>query len=100
MFDALDHPDMTEIGIRLQRRLDRILECEQDAADVLTRRRATIRDRLVDIEDQEGFVTVTTISGQVISGSVATVAVDHVELDGGTMSTMVALDQICTVSVA
>jgi hypothetical protein len=97
MPDFLDHPDLSDIGRSLQRRFDRILESEQEAAEVLARRTAGIRDRLIDAEDQRGFVTVTTISGDVASGVVAAVATDHIELRLDRVSTLVAFDQISIV---
>jgi hypothetical protein len=97
--DPMDHPDLTDIGRNLQRRFDRILETEQEAAEVLARRTATLRDRLVEAEDQRGYVTVTTLTGQVASGVVAAVASDHVELRLDRVSTLVTLDQVSTVAL-
>lgn len=99
MTDSLDHPDLNDIGRTLQRRFDRILESEQEAAEVLARRTAGIRDRLIDAEDRCGFVTVTTVSGAVASGVVAAVAADHVELRLDRVSTLVAFDQIAMVAL-
>jgi hypothetical protein len=99
MSDSLDHPDLSDIGRTLQRRFDRILESEQEAAEVLARRTAGIRDRLIDAEDRCGFVTVTIVSGAVASGVVAAVAADHVELRLDRVSTLVAFDQIAMVAL-
>lgn len=99
MSDSLDHPDLTDIGRVLQRRFDRILESEQAAAEVLARRTASLRDRLIDAEDQGRHVTVGTVSGETISGVVDVVASDHVELRLDRVSTLVAFDQIATVVI-
>jgi hypothetical protein len=99
MPDSFDHPDLSDIGRTLQRRFDRILESEQEAAEVLARRTAGVRDRLIDAEDQRWFVTITTVSGAVCSGVVATVAADHVEVRLDRVSTLVAFDQIAMVAL-
>ncbi|MGF1665807.1 MAG: hypothetical protein ACFCVC_06000 [Acidimicrobiia bacterium] len=99
MTDSLDHPDLNDIGRTLQRRFDRILESEQEAAEVLARRTAGIRDRLIDAEDRGGFVTVTTVSSAIASGVVTAVAADHVELRLDLVSTLVAFDQIAMVTL-
>lgn len=97
MPDPLDHPDLTDIGRVLQRRFDRILESEQAAAELLARRTATLRDRLIDAEDQGGHVTIATVTGDTIAGVVDVVASDHVEIRLDRVSTLVAFDQIATV---
>jgi hypothetical protein len=99
MSDPLDHPDLTDIGRVLQRRFDRILESEQAAAEVLARRTATLRDRLIDAEDEGRHVTIGTVAGDTISGVVDVVASDHVELRLDRVSTLVAFDQIATVVI-
>jgi hypothetical protein len=100
MPDALDHPDLNDIGRTLQRRFDRILETEQEAAEIMARRSTTLRERLIDIEDRAGFVTVTTTFGAAVSGVVRAVATDHVEVCQDRTSTLVTFDQISMVAVA
>lgn len=95
-----DHPDLMSIGDALQRRLDRVLETEQEAAAVMARRTAVLRDRLLEAEDAGDAVEVVTASGHRVSGSVATVAMDHVEIRGGHTATLVVFDQIAVVEVS
>ncbi len=100
MYDDPLHPDLVLVGRSLQRRLDLVLEAEQEAARVVARRSATLRDRLVDAEDAEASVTVTLRTGEVTAGRVASVAVDHIELEGPGGSVLVMLDIIGSVRLS
>lgn len=94
-----DHPDLVELDRRLGDRLDRILHAEQQAAGLLARRSATLRDRLVDAEDAGARVAVTCLGGRLIEGSLRVVASDHLEVDTGAAAALVALDQIAVVEI-
>jgi hypothetical protein len=98
-FEIPDHPDLIDIGRRLQSRFDRVLETEHEAAAVLARRTATIRDRLLDAEDAESMVTVHCIGGHRVAGRVVAVAQDHIEL-AGDRHTIVAMEQLIAVDLA
>jgi Protein of unknown function (DUF2642) len=94
------HPDLIELDRRLGDRLDRILRAEQQAAGLLARRSATLRDRLVDAEDAGARVSVTCLGGRMVEGRLSVVASDHLEVDSGTAHVLVALDQIVVVEIA
>jgi Flp pilus assembly CpaE family ATPase len=96
----IDHPDLIDVGRRLQRRLDMVLEAEQQAAAVLARRMSTIRDRLLDAEDAGSHVTIVGATGGRYSGTLAAVGADHVELRSGLDVMLVMLDAIVAVSIA
>lgn len=95
-----NHPDLIDIGRSLQRRLDRVLEAEQEAARVIARRSASLRDRLIDAEDAASVVTLHVRAGVAVSGTVAIVALDHVELHDGTRALLVPLETVMTVELA
>ena len=99
MTTPFDHPDLQAMETRLQDRLDRILAAEQEAARVVARRGATLRDRLLDAEDAGQTATVRLRSGDLISGIVAVVAVDHIELHHGRVSILVSLADVSTVAI-
>lgn len=99
------HPDLAELGRKLQDRFDRVAEAEQEAAAVLARRGGTLRDRLLDAEDAQMTITVTTRTGHGYRGRLEVVAFDHLEIhleiQTGCASVMlVPLDQVVAVSLA
>lgn len=100
MTSPADHPDLADIGRRLQRRLDRVLETEQEAARVIARRSALLRDRLIDAEDAQVGVRIGLRTGHEAQGAVATVAVDHVELHGPRGATLIPFDQVAFVELS
>ena len=83
----------------MQRRLDRVLEAEQEAAAVLARRSATLRDRLLEAEDAGEMIHVRTAGGLSACGRLRTVATDHIELHLGPSITLVSLGDISTVHI-
>lgn len=93
------HPDLMDLGSSLQRRLDRVLEAEQEAAAVLARRSATLRDRLLEAEDAGEVIQVRTASGLSACGRLMTVATDHIELHLGPSIALVSLADISTVHI-
>jgi hypothetical protein len=103
LFDMSDpaspHPDLVDLDRRLGGRLERVLRAEQEAAGLLARRSATLRERLVDAEDAGAGVVVTCLAGPVISGTVSVVASDHLEVDCGDGEALIAFDQIAVVEI-
>jgi hypothetical protein len=94
-----EHPALLDLGRVMQQRLDRILEAEQEAASVMARRMAVLRDRLLEAEDAGDTVAIVTIFGTRVSGVMGTVASDHVELRDGPTAMLVAIDQIAVVEL-
>lgn len=92
-----DHPDLRSIDDALQRRLDKILETEQEAAAALARRTTGFRDRLLDAEDGFETVRVTMCSGVTAEGVLEAVCPDHIELRSSSHTALVLLDQITMV---
>lgn len=92
------HPDLVELDERLLARIEAVLEAEQQAAAVMARRSATMRDRLIEAEDRGATVTLHTISGS-HSGLMETVAADHVEIATDTGSTLIPYDLVMAVSL-
>lgn len=90
-----DHPDLVEIGARLQRRYEAVLAAEREAAVTYARRVATLRDRLLEAEDAGAVITIRAGDGLAIGGVVARVAADHVEV--GRPPTAVRIDAITAV---
>ncbi len=84
----LDHPDLADLGHRLQRRLDAVLEAEHQAAAVAARRTSTFRDRLIEVEDRASTVVVWTIGGLRFEGGL-TAGGDHVLLATAAGTTLI-----------
>ncbi|MEX2655353.1 MAG: hypothetical protein WD532_10060 [Acidimicrobiia bacterium] len=74
-----DHPDLVEIDLHIRHHLDRVLRAEQEAADLSRRRSATLRDRLIDLEERCETVVLSHAGGE-IAGVVQSVGADHVDL--------------------
>lgn len=94
-----NHPDLVDLDRHLGGRLERVLQAEQQAAGLLARRSATLRDRLLDAEDSGCSVTVTCLAGPVVSGRVTVVASDHLEVSCDEASVLIALDQVAVVDL-
>ena len=94
-----DHPDLRSIGDALQRRLDRILETEQEAAATLARRTTILRDRLLDAEDGLETIRVITRCGVAAEGVLEAVCPDHLELRSARRTALVMIDQIAVVEL-
>ncbi len=94
-----DHPDLMALGSSLQRRLDRVLEAEQEAAAILARRSATLRERLLEAEDGGEVIHVRTANGLSACGRLMTVATDHIEIRQGPTVALVRLEEISTVLI-
>lgn len=92
------HPDLVEVDERLQTRLEAVLEAEQQAAAIIARRSATLRDRLIEAEDRGAPVTLHTASGS-HSGLMEAVGADHVEIGTETGSTLIPFELVMAVSL-
>ena len=95
--DPLQHPDLIEISRRLRLQLAQVLEAEQEAAAITLRRRSTIRDRLLDVEDRGEAVRIGCIDGLHRTGRVGAVGVDHVVLETNSAVAYVAILHIVVV---
>lgn len=90
------HPDLREIDDLVQEQFARVLRAERAAAAVARRRASTLRDRLIELEDLGARATIATGTDQV-TGSVASVGADHVEIETPLGLIHVALSAIATV---
>ena len=85
-----EHPDLVEIDRSIRTHLDRVLRAEQEAADLTRRRAATLRDRLIDLEERADPVVVTTLSGD-FAGVIESVGADHTDIVTASGSRVIAL---------
>lgn len=85
-----EHPDLIEIDRHIRTHLDRVLRAEQEAADLSRRRSATIRDRLIDLEERSEAVVVSHREGE-IAGVVESVGADHFDLVSAHGSVIIAI---------
>ncbi len=74
-----DHPDLVQIDRQIRYHLERVLRAEQEAADLARRRSATLRDRLIDLEDQCDTVAIAHFDGET-AGVIDRVGADHIEV--------------------
>lgn len=88
-----EHPDLIEVSARLQSRFDAVLDAEREAAAVVARRSAHLRDRLLAIEDLDSDVTVWTINGTRFDGTRLRVGLDHIEI-AATGNILIPIDSI------
>jgi hypothetical protein len=95
--DPLRHPDLIEISRRLRHQLSQVLEAEQEAAAVTLRRKSTVRDRLLDAEDRNEEIRLTSADGTDRRGRVVAVGVDHVVLEKAAVTSMVSIAHIVAV---
>ena len=96
---TLDHPDLAALGRRLRQQMDETLDAEQCAARSASRRRRTLRDLFLDLEDRADPAVVWAADGRCYRGTVRAVGVDHVELAGEEGRRIVALAQVVAVEV-
>ena len=94
--DPFGHPDLQRLGRSLRNRLDETLAAEHEAARSAALRRRTMRDRLIESCDRSERVIVATTDGNITSGVVMAVGVDHVVLDDGVGERYVMLAQVVT----
>ena len=91
-----DHPDLVEIDRQIRYHLDRVLRAEQEAADLARRRSATLRDRLIDLEDQCDTVAITHFDGET-AGVIDGVGADHIEVATASGQVLLPLSSIVAV---
>ena len=83
LLDPVRHPDLVALGRSLRERMDQTLDAEMAAARAASRRRRSVRDRLLDAEDAEWTIAVGLIDGTVVRGVVDAVGLDHLDLNRG-----------------
>ena len=88
-----DHPDLVEIDRHIRHHLERVLRAEQDAANLNRRRRASLRDRLIDLEERSDPVIISR-AGTEITGVVDSVGVDHLDLVSASGSVIIPIGSI------
>jgi hypothetical protein len=91
-----DHPDLVEIDRHIRNHLDRVLRAEQEAADLTRRRSATMRDRMIDLEERAESVVVVHHGGE-SAGVVENVGADHFDLASASGSVTLALGSVTAV---
>lgn len=97
---VLDHPELAALGRELRRRMDETLEAEQSAARAAWRRRRTIRDLLLDLEDRAAAAVVWTTDGCCRRGTVRVVGLDHAELEGEGGPQVISLAHVVALEAA
>lgn len=73
---------------------DETLDAEQHAARAAARRRMTLRDRLLESEDRDEHVVISTSDGHVYHGIVEAVGMDHVMILDGEVDRYLAIAHI------
>lgn len=96
---TLDHPDLAALGRHLRQQMDETLDAEQSAARSASRRRRTLRDLFLDLEDRGDAAVVWAADGRCYRGTVQAVGVDHAELADQDGRQVVALAQVVAVEV-
>lgn len=91
------HPDLAALGRRLRAQMDATLDAEQAAAHAAARRRRSLRDVLLLLEDRGEPVVLHTLAAEVVRGSLLAVGTDHVEIGTGRSGCLVALAHIVSV---
>lgn len=96
--DPWDHPDLVHLDRLLQSRLEETLQAEQYAARLAFQRRQSLRDRLLDLEDQAGRVAIQTVTGSALRGEVVAVGTDHAVVRRGRSRQIVSLQHIVSIT--
>jgi hypothetical protein len=91
-----EHPDLVEIDRHIRNHLDRVLRAEQEAADLTRRRSATLRDRLIDLEERSETVVVSHHAGET-AGVVENVGADHFDLASASGPVTLAMGAVTAV---
>lgn len=79
--------------------MDETLDAEQSAARAAARRRRTLRDLLLALEDRGDLATLWSADGRCHRGTVQAVGVDHVEVASVDGPRVVALAHVVAVEV-
>jgi hypothetical protein len=90
----IDHPDLIEIGSRLRRRFEAVLDAEREAAVIAARRASDLRSFLIDAEDQRREVFVSVADGGEVQGILRAVGSDHIEITHRGQTNLVVLSAI------
>jgi hypothetical protein len=80
--------------------MDETLDAEQSAALAASRRRRTLRDLFLDLEDRADPALVWADDGRCYQGAVRAVGVDHAELDGEEGRRVVTFAHVVALEVA
>ncbi len=80
--------------------MDETLDAEQSAARSASRRRRTLRDLFLDLEDRADPALVWADDGHCYQGTVSAVGVDHAELEGDDGRRVVAFAHVVALEVA
>lgn len=80
--------------------MDETLDAEQSAARSAARRRRTLRDLFLDLEDRADPALVWADDGRLYRGTVLAVGVDHAELDGEEGRRFVAFAHVVALEAA
>jgi hypothetical protein len=91
-----DHPDLVEIDRQIRYHLERVLRAEQEAADLARRRSTTLRDRLIDLEDQCDTFATTHHAGET-AGVIDCVGADHIEVATASGRVLIPLSSIVAI---
>ena len=89
--DPFGHPDLQRLGRSMRDEFDETLDAEQHAARAAARRRMTLRDRLLESEDRDEHVVISTSDGHVYHGIVEAVGMDHVMILDGEVDRYLAI---------
>jgi len=92
--DPFGHPDLQRLGRSMRDEFDETLDAEQHAARAAARRRMTLRDRLLESEDRDEHVVISTSDGHVYHGIVEAVGMDHVMILDGEVDRYLAIAHI------
>lgn len=96
----MDHPELAALGRELRRRMDETLDAEQCAARAAWRRRRSIRDLFLDLEDRAAAAVVWTDDGRCQRGTISAVGLDHAEVEGEEGARVVALAHVVALEAA
>ena len=98
--EPFTHPDLAALGRRLRAQMDVTLEAEQTAARAAARRRRSLRDVLLVLEDRAEPVVLQTATGDAVRGTLLAVGVDHVEVGTRSGGRLVAIGHIVSIQAA
>ena len=79
--------------------MEETLDAEQSAARAAARRRRTLRDLFLTLEDRAATAVLWADDGQAYRGTIHAVGVDHIELAGGDGRRVVVLAHVVAVEV-
>jgi hypothetical protein len=92
--DLIRHPDLVEVSARIQAVFAAALQAEQIAAEVAHRRQRDLRDFILELEDRQAPVRVTTSSRRWPRGLIVGVGSDHLLMGSLSTPTLIRFDAI------